>query len=192
MQLVDLPALNAAQYAQLPEHPERFLKHDYFIPDGPSGTPRLAFPYTLSLVRLIAPLYRRAFSGAPRYGEFYAPEHVSQALPVTVAIIRAFVQEARRRGQVPVVVIIPIAYDLENYLQRHEWVYDPLLESLRWLNIPFCNLGPGLVHFLGGRNPWELYNRTDGHFTDEGYQVMASLIYDYLQERQLLPQPFSH
>jgi hypothetical protein len=50
LQLEPLPQLSAENYPRFINHPEDFLKHDYFAPGGPSGAQRLSFPYTWSIL----------------------------------------------------------------------------------------------------------------------------------------------
>jgi hypothetical protein len=57
LQLLPVPSLNEAQYQDLQKNPQQYLTHEFFLPGGESGTQKLQFPYTLSLIRLYKRLY---------------------------------------------------------------------------------------------------------------------------------------
>jgi lysophospholipase L1-like esterase len=189
LQLIPIPFLSSWDYPEFIQHPERFLNHEYFLPGGPSGVQRLTFPYTLSLLNTYKRFYIRAFfTGEPRYAEFYRPHHSSRALGVTLKIIESFYQEARAQGRHPIVVIFPTGYDLQYYVKKQVWVYEPVIEQLKARQVDFINLGQELLPYLQGGSPCRLFinDFCGGHFNDEGNRLVAEIVYRHLS-RALMP-----
>lgn len=63
LRLVPLPHLTAENYGDFIRNPERYLKHDYFVPGGLSGAQKLEFPYTWSILKAYR-FFTTAMSGA--------------------------------------------------------------------------------------------------------------------------------
>jgi hypothetical protein len=190
LQLVPLLRLNEAEFREMVVWPERYLHDEYFLPNGPSGNPRLAFPYTLALISALGDYrIRSRIAGMPGYAEYYRRDHPSNALEVTAQILAAFHQRASAEGQQPVVAIIPNRFDLAHYQSRGEWVYQPLMDRLAQLNVPVLNFGPGLLDYLGQRNPDEIFSyqgiNFGAHYNPEGNRALARVVYDHLVERGL-------
>jgi hypothetical protein len=58
LKLVPLPNLTKEQCYTLRTHPERILRHEYFLPGGPSGYQRMQFPYTWQLLKAFPPVFK--------------------------------------------------------------------------------------------------------------------------------------
>jgi hypothetical protein len=187
LELLPMPDLGAAQIAQLAEHPE-LLPHEYFFPGGPSGVARLEFPYTLAIARLFGHYRMRAWMhDEPSYAQFYAADHASGALDVTVAVLRAFVRDARGRSQEPVVVLIPDEKDLRFAREGRALPYQPLADALRAQGIEHPDVAGGMLRRLDGRDPCDLFTRCGrGHFNPEGYAELAHIVGAWIREHDLL------
>jgi hypothetical protein len=192
IELVPLPMPSEAEFRDLVEHPEKYLHHEYFLPEGPSGTTRRGFPYLLSILaafrqfHVIAELHRE-----PWHAAFYQPDHPSHGLEVTAQIMEAFHHEAVRRGQIPILAVIPTARDLE-YHQKHErWVYQNLIDRLGSHGHEVLNLGDGMLAEIGSRELCSFFEDGDcaRHPSDEGYVVMAHVMRDYLERKGLVRAP---
>jgi hypothetical protein len=186
------------EYRKLYLNPWNYFRHDYFIPDGPSGIPYLRFPYSVSVVRsFFSYKFKGAMNGAGSYlAPFYDPEHASGALDVTAFIIRLFQREALERGSLPVVVVIPIAADFSYYEQRKIWPYQSLLSYLNNdLKIDFVNFGEVLSEYASResrefcdfyREEWYAKTGCTGHFNEEGYLRLARAVADELRDLGVL------
>lgn len=185
LELVTIPELTEKDYRELSQSPERYLKHEFFAPGGLSGLQRMGFPYTLTVVKLLKPLLQKGLAFEPHYTAFYRPDHPSGALAVTTAILARFQHEAREAGKSPLVVIIPIGPDLAHYRKVHQWFYQPVIDNLERNRIAYLNVGPAVLEYLGTRDHQELFNK-DGHFNNEGYEVLAKIVFRYLVSKDLI------
>lgn len=182
LELVPLPSFSLDEYARVVDRPEDHLPHEYFLPDGPSGTLRLRFPFSLSVARAFGNFRVRAeLWREPWYAAFYQPDHPAGGLEVTTKILERFDAEARRRGRQPVVLVIPTGLDLAYFAREGAWVYQPLLDALGARGISALNVGPGLMAALGERDPSELIQPLD-HFTAEGDVLLANLVYERVRD----------
>ena len=185
LELVPIPELTEKDYRELNQSPERYLKHEFFSPGGLSGLQRMGFPYTVTVVKVLKPLIEKGLAFEPRYAAFYRPDHPSGALAVTTAILARFQLEAREAGKTPLVVIIPIGPDLAHYRKVHQWFYQPVIDSLERNHVAYLNVGPALLEYLGTRDHHELFNQ-GGHFNNEGYEVLAKIVFRYLVSKDLI------
>ena len=192
LQLIPLPNLTKNEYAALVENPASYLHYEYFVPGGPSGLQTFKFPYTWSVIQsLNHERMRSNLIGKPWYADFYLPGHPSQALPITVKIIQEFQREAQASDKTPLVLILPARIDLEYFQDNGYWVYQNLIDELKKQGIEPLNIGEGMVNYLGTRDACELFvpHNCSGHLNEEGNEVLAGLVYNYLKDNNLLPAP---
>lgn len=184
LKLIPLPVMTEAEHLSLGSSARELLPYDYFAPGGPSGIHSLKFPFTLSVLgtiqhyRLIAKLKRQ-----PSYAQFYDPAHSSHALQVTESIIKAFVSEAHRRNQKPMVLLIPDEKDLRWFHDHGTLPYDELAKRLRSAGIIVPEIAETFNKDLGSRDPCVLYTRCGGgHFNSDGYKKLAEIVFTKLEE----------
>ena len=188
LSLVPIPAISKEEYHRLAENPERVFSHDYFMPGGPAGFQKAEFPYLWRIFQTSGILLRRAVWGIQPYQELYRPGHPSQALELTVAIIEAFAQTARERGQQHLVLIIPTVADVGWYLRHQKWVYQPLLSLLTERHIEYLDVGPEMIHYLNGADPKTLYDfQNQYHFNVAGNRFLAQDVHRYLTGKNFSP-----
>jgi len=184
LKLVPIPAMTEAEHLSLGSRAQELLPYDYFAPGGPSGIHNLKFPFTLSVLSAFQHYRIKArIKGVPSYAQFYDPEHPSHALHVTESIIKAFVSEAQRRNQKPMVLLIPDEKDLL-WLRDHGTLpYAELANHLKNAGIIVPEIAETFSKELGGRDPCQLYTRCGGgHFNSGGYQRMAEIVFAKLKE----------
>lgn len=181
-EMIPLPKLTAAEYDAFIKDPLPELPYEFFLPGGATGVQALRFPYTWALLKSAPALFSLWRQGTPQYFNFFKRDHPSGALAVTLALMKAFRQEAAARGKSSLIVLVPIPPDLL-YFQKHgRWVFQEMMDDLSREEIKYLNLGPGILTYLGSRDPCELFRDCKGHFTEEGYELMAKLVYNYLSE----------
>jgi len=188
--LVPLPDFSASEYAQVVYDPASYLRHEYFVPDGPGGIQRLSAPFTWAVLKSAAsPRVWATLRGVPWYTPFYDPDHPSDALAVTVAIFEAFYEKVRTRGRIPVLTVMPTGRDLRFYQRKGEWPYKALMDELDRRQISFLNFGVGIVRYLGPQDPRTLFlsNRIGAHCNEAGHRLLARVALEYLDESGLLP-----
>lgn len=181
LELVPLPELSIEEYQRLPTDGARLLPHEYFVPGGPSGVQVLRFPYSISLLRLSTHFRLRAkLAGRISYSEFYEPGHPSRALDVTAKIILAFVAEARARGQIPLVLLIP-DHKAMLWLREHgQTPYVELERRLQAAGLVLPDVAAQLQAGLAGADPCSIYAPCGGHFNPEGYARLAGIAHEGL------------
>ena len=184
--LVPIPHLTKKQFADLKDHPERVLRHEFFLPGGQSGYHKQKFPYTWGIIKSFPILFRNMVLHQGTYYSLYQRGHSSKALEVTGAIMEKFCQEAQNRGQHPLVLIMPTHVDLANYRRTGKWVYQPLLDLLAAKKIEFLDVGPGFYQYLGNDKLETLYDpNTQYHLNEKGNWLLAKIVYDYLTQKHI-------
>jgi len=177
-----LPVLPGEDYADLYRAPDRYLRNEYFLPDGPSGITYLRFPYTLAVGRsFFSYKFRGFFENGRSYIEpFYDPDHPAGGLQVTRYVIQRFNDVAAARAIKPLIVILPVADDLFFHRQTGRWPYDRLLTQLEADGMESINFGAVLAQAMEQRDICDFYQRhwyakngCSGHFNAPGYLLLA-------------------
>lgn len=182
LELIPMPVISEKNYVDVNRNPEKYFKHDFFVPGGLSGNQKITFPFSLVMLRAFKRFHiRNKFTGEPNYANYYLADHPAQGLQLTAAIIQRFHQEALSRGQEPIVAIFPTGYDLVYYQKSRRWVYQPLLDDLRKTGINALNIGQEIMSRLGNRNPCALYTRCEGHLNEAGNEMVAEIVFGYLK-----------
>ncbi|MCG8591463.1 MAG: hypothetical protein MJE66_19380 [Proteobacteria bacterium] len=187
LRLVPLPDLTEAEFAEIHLRPE-LLGHDFFQPGGAAGISNLEFPFTLSVLGIARHYRVRSwFEAGPSYARFYHPDDSSRGLAVTSGILKAFEREARRRGQRPVVILIPDEKDLIALAETGALPYASLAAELTAAGIATPGVAERMQRELGDRDPCALYTRCGGaHFNPEGYALLAQIVFEWIEAGGLL------
>ena len=186
--LVPIPALTKREYSEMQTNPGLVFHHEFFLPGGPSGFQMARFPYLWRIIKLSPLILRNVVPGGGPYEDLYQPENPSKALDLMVAIIKEFCCEARKRGKQPVTLIIPADNDISTYQRHHRWWYQPLTNRLSENDLAFIDAGPRIIQYLGGGDVKTLYPSKIGHHLNEaGNHLMAHIVYDYLNSKNILP-----
>lgn len=187
LRLIELPAVTAADLDEYARHPERYLHHEWFLPDTPDGPVTLRVPYSISLVRgLMLPRVWNKLAGKPSWIEFYDARHGSGALPLLVGICREFVRVAEERGKRPLIVVIPTSQDLWHARDTGSNPSAPLLDALRRQSIEPIDVLPAMLRHVGDRDVCEIFGEKTwlgycwGHYTPEGERVIATSVQENL------------
>jgi hypothetical protein len=163
LELVPIPKLSADEHERFigAKGPRFELEHESFAPGGPAGATLLRFPYTVALARNFGDFRMRArLARRPSWAEFYAPGHPLHGLEITAGICRAFVAEARRRGQRPIVLLLPNKEELLRFRAKGETYYRPLADALASSGVDCIDFCPALAEFTQGKTMQEVYDAT--------------------------------
>jgi len=183
LQLVPLPTLTLEEHLRLEGNasPPLLLEYEPFCPGGPAGATLLRFPFTLSLARNFGDFRARArLARRPYYAEFYERGHPLDGLNITREICRAFVAEARRRGQSPLVLLLPTKEDLTGFRRTQQWTYANLVQELESVGVEFIDFGPTLAKNTEGRPADEIFDGT-GHFRPETDKLLTTFVFAAIQ-----------
>lgn len=187
LEFIPLLQLSESEYREMINNPAKYLKYEYFLPGGHSGTYKASFPYTLSVIRSLNNYrIKSILAGKSFWADFYSEDHPSQALRLTTLIIESFYREAIEKGKIPVVVIFPMEFDLKVFKKTGKWDYQSLIDKLKEDEIETVNIGEGFIKKIGQRDPCSLFKRCDGgHYNEEGNRIVAELIRDYLITKKI-------
>jgi hypothetical protein len=186
------PRLDAEGFTDLNRAPAGFLPHEYLLPDTRDGPVTLRFPYVFALLRIaLMPRVWTYFTGRPSWSGFFAVDHPSGALPLTVAIADALAREAGRRGKRTLVVMLPGGNSFRLRPADGTFEYAPLVAALTAKGIDVFDTGPALLSALGKRSYCVLYSQPDGcggHFGRFGSTIVAEVVAAELRRRGLVKQ----
>lgn len=147
--------------------------------------PSISFPYTYSLFRWrnavpanlglgLSRLFRGYFKPSYPWNLFDEPE----PLALMCHIVDLFVETARERGALPIIVIMPHKDYVEEQRQFGISRVKRLLDHLEAKNYPFVDLVGKMVEMNPSRSLLDQWYR--GHATAEGNRVTADLLARYL------------
>ena len=183
LQHIPLPEFSEDEYHKVVYHPEKYLPYDYFVPGSPAHIHRFRFPFTFSVLRAFFNFHIQAeLAGKPWYADFYHPTHPAQGLKVTAEILRAFENDAHRKGKIPLVLLIPTGGDLVYYQKHRIWVYQPLIDMLQQSGVTPLNVGEDMIEQIGPGDPCRLFDNCSAHYNEEGYDMLAHIVYRHLQQ----------
>ncbi len=188
--LIPVPKIAPDRLDAFLADPSTVLTHEYFLPGTVDGLVEAKFPYLWSVLRAVVRnrQVEAALTGLPIYAAFYAPAHPSRALAVTERIFDEFAATARANGQIPVVTIIPTCRELRHAQETGAWTYAPLAAHARDEGYLLLDVGPDLLHRLGGAPPDGIYERDrstcSGHFNATGYEYLAEIAHAFLWKQE--------
>ena len=191
LQLIEMPAFNEQEYADFFIQPDKYLKHDYFVPGGEAGQQFFKFPYTFNLIkafhhiRIKAKLKKIRGRSSEYYFDLYNPDHPTSALFITAAIMKNFVNEAKERGQKPVLTILPMPYDFIHFRKTGKWPYQNLIDLLEQQQLKVLNVGAYMMDSIGDQDLCGFFTDCFGHPNKKGDQLIANAIYEYLKDQGL-------
>ena len=174
-----VPVNSEADVEAFERDPDVFLPFDAF-----RSRPLRSFPYSFALARwLLADFHVRArLLDVPRHATFYSPDHPSHAFALTVAILRAFASEASGEGRRPIVLLIPVAHDFLYFRKTGIWVDQPVADALRRSGLTVVHAGPLMVNRLRSSDPCGVFGNCSAHFNARGYQLLADVVNEALQQ----------
>ena len=186
------PHLDADGFVTLNRAPAEVLPREYLLPDTRDGPVTLRFPYALALLRIaLMPRVWTHYTGRPSWSEFFAFDHPSAALPLTVEIVNAFAREAARRGKRTLVLMLPGANSFRLRSAEGAFEYAPLVAALESKAIDVFDTATALLSALGERSYCLLYSQPDGcggHFGRFGSTIVAEVVAAELRRRSLVKQ----
>jgi hypothetical protein len=189
LELVPLPQYTAEEYRRMVQAPERYLSHEELLPDTRLGPTRERWPYAWTVLATLANHRLHSYLwGQARWNELYDPAHSSRALAITTGILEAFVDEARRQGRAPAVIVFPTYLDLTARQRGEPWIYQALLDELKARDIPMLNAGDEFIEVLAGQPP-DFFASSMFHYGEAGNALVAGFVERFLEERKLVRAP---
>ena len=204
LEWLPLPHLDGDGFVALNRNPGKMLPNSYFLPDTRDGPVSLSFPFTATLARIaLMPRLRDLLLRRPDWSTLYATDHPSGALRLMTAICEAFAEEAKARGQRPLIIMLPLASSFREQSNFGQFEYAPLVTSLKAKNIDVYDAGPPMINSLAGRSPCEFfihvhhnYNPVKvwltspvpcgGHYSVAANTTIARLVAEELRRRNFI------
>ena len=192
--LIHNPLTKASQVKKLddPAFLKRIARQDYWYKLD-KRLPGISFPFTLSLVRWLKPIFQKLVLSASKV----LPYAVDLKYPwnlfdepgpfgVMCHVIDRFVKTARSRGSVPVVVILPHKDQVRELLDYHTSRVEPLTRYLDEKRCAYIDV----LQQIADMNPTlaQLEEWFQGHSTKEGDEVIAEILGHDL--RRICPEVF--
>ena len=183
LEQISLPAFKLTDYNSFIENPNSYLKHEYFLPAESSGLERLEFPYSYTFIRslLFHPKFKTIFKGEPAHLAFYRPNHPSNSLNITAAIMIQFCKTAIDREQFPLLTIIPYLNDFQYFNKSGKWAYQSLIDQLHRNGVQVLNIGKEMMK-LEETQDYKIYFAGEGHFNAKGDSIMAGILARHIKE----------
>jgi hypothetical protein len=183
LEFVPIPKLTSEEHERFigAKSPALALEHESFAPGGPAGATLLCFPFTVALARNFGDFRMRArLARRPPWAEFYAPGHPLHGLEITAGICRAFAAEAKRRGQRPIVLLLPNKEELQRFRAKGETYYRPLADALLSSSVECIDFTPTLSAFAEGKTMEEVYDGTQ-HFAAPTDRRLAEFVLEKIR-----------
>ena len=92
-----------------------------------------------------------------------------------------FAKDATKKGQTPIVAMMPTGLDLKYFKKMGRWPYQPLLHELKEVSFGVINIGKGILRRLADEDPCHLFDNCSAHFNDRGYALVAEVMSEHLK-----------
>jgi hypothetical protein len=120
---------------------------------------------------------------AEQIEKFYEQNHKSQALQITELIMKDFDKNARIKGLILILTIIPTCRDFEHKKIYGYFPYKNLPKELNKYSFFFIDFGLEIIE--NGLNYKDLYFNCSSHMNKIGNQALAEIFERKLKEMQL-------
>lgn len=166
------------------------LHHETFLPGKGVGPVPIRFPYSLVVWDLF--LHERVqgwVKNKPSWEGMIQQDHASEALDVTVAVVKAFMAECDKRGKKCFVITFPTPGGYKKFKKSGISSLEPLFGRLTKLGIPYLTFESYLVAQIGERSICELLTNIrgcTGHFNAKGNKLIAEFVNSYLTDNSML------
>lgn len=197
LRLVPIPDITKDELLDLSIHPDKFLKHELFLPGAEYGSIPVRFPYSQFWWDLVnnkgfTDRIKTRYNKRPHWWDFYQPNHSSKSLELLVELVREFTRNSIERNQKPVITFLPDYRSIEYFQSSGSWEYKPLIDALQALNIKVFNTGDIFLKKLGKKSFCSILTKPtecNGHFNEEGYSILAEIIEKILKAENI---PFNN
>lgn len=207
LRLQEIPVNSYETLIQTFETPEEVLKTESYLPNQHRFSARVyaSFPYSWSLTLLVRRVvyeidWDKAFSMAPikdwNHPSWYdSPKGPSpEKIDLNTRIIERFIQRCRAKGRACVVLIIPDYLEIGAYQEQGTMISDPVIDPMRdhaevWDATKYfaaTTQRKGVCYYFGSDR--EL---CEGHFTAEGYALLAHFVAEKIRAEGLIAGPAS-
>jgi len=180
------PTLDRRRFIELNRDPSTIVPNDYLLPGSDDGPVFRGASFTWTFLQFEFARLR----GRPLpINAFLTPGDPSGAFELSIALVDAFRDLASERGQKLLVLMLPGSSSLRHKRESDAFEYDAFQEKIRSHGIEVFDLGPPLLAKREGQNFCDLFleqNACDGHYSEIGNRVVASIVASELSRRSLI------
>lgn len=179
-------------YDELLKEPRKFLESEFFLPESSFGPVRVRFPYSFTAIKaLLHPKVLSFLFGQPTWAKLYQRDSGSDGFEVTAAILRQFTIDVRNLGKTPIVFVFTNVKSVENFVRSGIWPYQSILNFMDQEDIQYIHFGEYLNDSFDLSRICEIFTKQilfgcAGHYTKEGYRMVADAIYRFIKGNSLL------
>ncbi len=187
LKLIPIPNISNENIYFFLKQPQKYLKHEYFLPNGESGIQFLKFPYTNNIIKSLNHwhLKKKINRNPSRLIDFYLTNHNSNGLNITYQILNHFYNKVLSNGNIPIVTIFPTCRDLEYFDKFKKFPYNNLIKLLEQNKIKYIDFG--LIIKNNSSNDFKkLYERCGGHFNEVGETLISKSFFKFIRENNLI------
>jgi len=162
-------------------NPKENLKSEYFL--SSEGPQYFILPFSISFLKLFNHyLIKSKLTNKSFYHEFFSSEHPSLALETTAQVLAKFSTPNNKVRTL--FLFFPQEQDFYHYTKHNEWIYEPLIRTLREKNSKFkvLNIGEYFVSQDNFENNISSYLAPRKHYNEKGNRVVAEAISNKLSE----------
>ena len=182
LNLISIPKITEQNISDFLLNPHKYLNHEYFIPNGPSGVQYWKFPYTLNVFKSFNhwQIKQKIKRVDAKYSKFYNLNHPSEAIQITYRILIDFYQTSKLKGLKPIITVFPTCRDLMYYSKNKQVPYKNLIDMLEKENLNYIDFSNVLIE-KSKKDFDKYYEECSGHYNSQGELIIAETIYKYLK-----------
>jgi len=120
----------------------------------------------------------------PSWRDFLEKDHPSQALQVSVGIVKRFMEVCEKRGKKCFVLLFPTISSYKHFNATGHLATQPLVDEFENLGIPYLELTSLFAKHLRGQEYCEIVTRPEkcaGHLNAEGNRIVAEFVHTYIE-----------
>ena len=187
LKLIPLTNIPKEKISEYLVNPKKYLKYEYFIPNGPSGIQHWKFPYTFRVLKSFNhwAIKQKIQNISVSYSNFYEIDHLSNGLNLTFKIMSNFYENSKKQELVPIITIFPTCKDLQYFSKYKKLPYDNLIRLFENENYLFIDFGSIFLE-KSKKNHDRFYEECSGHYNEDGEVLVAETILKYLKSNNLL------
>ena len=190
LKLIPLPQLNYSEITNFDSQVDEYLPYETFLPGNGLGPVQIRPPCFLTLYKFA--MNKRVHNwllNNPSWLDFSKPNHPSESLELTVALVKSFIDDCEKRNKRCFVLNIPTPSSFRKYKETGVLSLKPILDELDRLGIEYLSIEPYLEKKLGKRSYCDLVtiqHDCGGHYNPEGNKMVGEILADYIIKNKLV------
>ncbi len=185
--LVPLPLEALEVPNAIRDRPAAVFTHEPFLPGTRYGPVRPGFPYTVALMRIaMRDDLRNWARGRPSWFDFAQPGHPTQAMEVTLAIVREYAALCLQRRKNCFVVLFPTPASIAYHASEGRSAMAAFRDAVEAIGMPVLDLEAVATQQFTAAEFCSLLTKPqhcEGHFNAHGNMLLADAIESFVADR---------